>query len=72
MKLFAYLVSHHGMSINYLSSMSGVKASIIEDHIQRGKPLRKNYKMQLERGIYKFLLLMGDTSEELKGILDEV
>jgi len=69
MKLFAYLVSHHGMNINKLCSISGVHGDLLEAHYCYGKPLRKNYKMQVERAMFKYLLLMGDTSEELKDIL---
>ena len=72
MKLFRYFVSVHGMSTHTLSTISGVKRNLIEAHYCYGKPLGKKYKMQVERAMFKYLLLMGDSSTELKVILDEV
>jgi len=70
-KVFSYLVSVHGMSTQSLSTISGVKKDLIEAHYCYGKPLRKNYKMQVEHAMFKYLILMGDTSVELKEILCE-
>jgi len=72
MKLFAYLIAHHGMTINKLYAMSGVSRDLLDAHYCYGEPLRKNYKMQVERTMLKYLLLMGDSSTELKEILDEI
>ena len=72
MKLFTYLVAHHGMNITVLCLISGVNSALLTAHYCYGKPLRKNYKMQIERAMFRYLLLMGDSSTELKEILDEV
>jgi len=72
MNVFSYLVSVHGMSTQSLSTISGVKRNLIEAHYCYGKPLGKKYKMQIERAMFRYLLLMGDISTELKEILDEI
>ena len=71
MKLFTYLNTHHGMNIDKLCRLSGVDGALLKAHYCYGKPLRKNYKMQAERAMFKYLLLMRDTSVELKEILCE-
>jgi len=72
MKLFTYLNTHHGMNIDKLCRLSAVDGTLLEAHYCYGKPLRKNYKMQVERAMFKYLLLMGDTSPELTAVLNEI
>lgn len=68
--LLNYAIRQHGINSTLICKLADVKGEHITALLNGGK-LRKNYSMQIEAALCKYLILMTDTSEELRGILEE-
>lgn len=70
-ELFHYLLRNHSLNCSHMSHITKVPVEHIAIWLHQNKAPRKNYRDQFEAGIFKWLILMGDTSPELKELLDE-
>ncbi len=68
--MFHYLMRKHSMNSTMLNNLAKTVPSVHVEAYMAGKKVRKNYRDQIDAAIYRYLILMCDTSEELRELLE--